>query len=68
MSDKEPVKPQDTPAKDPSQGRNAGGIFIAFGAIAGAIVGGFMGQPSLGLLAGLSLGIFVALLIWFKER
>ena len=48
--------------------RNGGGVFIAIGAIAGAITGGFMGQPSAGLLAGLTLGALAALLIWWQGR
>ena len=30
--------------------------------------GGYMGQPSAGLLAGLALGVLAALLIWWKGR
>lgn len=59
-------------ASNPSGGRpgnrNGGGVFIALGAILGAIGGGLMGQPSAGLLAGLVLGIAAALLIWWKGR
>ena len=51
-----------------SQIRNGGGVFIAVGAIVGAIGGGLMGQPSAGLLAGLALGAVVALLIWWQGR
>lgn len=46
----------------------AGGVFIAVLAIAGVFVGGFMGQPTIGLLAGLGLGIAIALGLWWKER
>lgn len=56
------------PSSDGSKNRNGGGVFIAIGAIAGAIIGGFMGQPSAGLLAGLALGALAALLIWWKGR
>lgn len=48
--------------------RNGGGVFIAIGAIVGAIGGGVLGQPSAGLLAGLALGTAAALLIWWKGR
>ncbi|WP_321325922.1 hypothetical protein [uncultured Parasphingorhabdus sp.] len=51
-----------------AKNRSGGGIFIAIGAIAGAVVGGFMGQPSAGLLTGLALGVLAALLIWWKGR
>lgn len=53
---------------DAPKNRNGGGVFIAMGAIVGVIAGGYLGQPSAGLLAGLALGTFVALLIWWKGR
>jgi predicted lipid-binding transport protein (Tim44 family) len=56
------------PSDDESKNRNGGGVFIAIGTIAGALVGGYMGQPSAGLLAGLALGALVALLIWWQGR
>ena len=46
----------------------AGGIFIAFFPILGAVIGGLMGQPSAGLLIGLALGILAALAIWLLDR
>ena len=52
-------------------GRNnsrAGGFLVAFGIMAGVIVGGLMGQPSAGLLAGGSLGALIALAICIKDR
>ena len=52
----------------PASEKSAGGIFIAFGAIAGVLVGGMLGQPSLGFLSGLALGSIVALIIWLRER
>jgi len=55
-------------SSDRTGNRNGGGVFIAIGAIAGAITGGFIGQPSAGLLAGLGLGALAALLIWWKSR
>jgi hypothetical protein len=36
--------------------------------MAGAIIGGLMGQPSAGLLAGGSLGALIALAIWLRDR
>lgn len=45
-----------------------GGVFIAIFPIIGAIVGGLMGQPSIGLLAGLALGIITAIAIWLVDR
>ncbi|MEP2990162.1 MAG: hypothetical protein ABJN65_14370 [Parasphingorhabdus sp.] len=51
-----------------SQNRNAGGVFIAVGTVAGAVIGALLGQPSIGFLAGLALGSILALAIWLKER
>jgi len=46
----------------------AGGFFIALLAIGGVFIGGFMGQPSIGLLAGVALGVAIAVALWWKER
>ena len=48
--------------------RNGGGVFIAIGAIVGVFAGGYFGEPSAGLLAGLASGALAALVIWFKGR
>tara|TARA_R110000824_G_scaffold11746_7_gene51465 strand:- start:16863 stop:17066 length:204 start_codon:yes stop_codon:yes gene_type:complete len=63
-------KPQhaSNPSSDGSKNRNGGGVFIAIGTIVGAIGGGYMGQPSAGLLAGLALGALAALIIWWQGR
>lgn len=42
----------------------AGGAPLALLIMAGVIIGGLMGQPSIGLLLGTAIGIIVALLIW----
>lgn len=55
-------------SSDGTKNRSGGGVFIAIGVLAGAIVGGFMGQPSAGLLVGLGLGALVALAIWWRGR
>lgn len=44
------------------------GAIIALMILAGTILGGVMGQPSAGLLAGALLGGLIALLIWLRER
>ncbi|WP_200928370.1 hypothetical protein [Sphingobium sp. Leaf26] len=44
------------------------GAIIAFLILAGAIGGGLMGQPSIGLLAGAGAGVLIALLLWLRER
>lgn len=51
----------DTP---PSNSPKGGGAPLALLVLAGVIIGGLMGQPTIGLLVGLGLGIAVAVLIW----
>lgn len=54
-----------------SQGRKnptGAGAFIALLILGGAIGGGLLGQPSIGLLTGLALGVLLALVIWLRER
>jgi len=46
----------------------AGGVFIAILALLGVFIGGFQGQPTIGLLAGLALGGVIALAMWWKQR
>jgi len=41
-----------------------GGAPLALLLLAGVIIGGLLGQPTIGLLVGLALGIVVAVLIW----
>lgn len=53
----------DTPPSN-SGSPMGGGAPLALLVLAGVIIGGLMGQPSIGLLVGLGLGIIVALLIW----
>lgn len=53
--------------KDKKNPTGAGAI-IAFLTLAGTIGGGFLGQPSIGLLSGLALGIIIALLLYLRER
>lgn len=55
-------------SSDTSENHNAGGVFIAIGTVAGAVIGALLGQPSIGFLTGFALGSIAALLIWLKER
>jgi len=48
--------------------KSAGGVFVAAGCIVGAVGGGFMGQPSIGFLAGLVAGALIATAIWYFDR
>ncbi|WP_106638848.1 hypothetical protein [Allosphingosinicella vermicomposti] len=54
-----------TPA--PRRPRSAG-AFLALSIIAGSVIGVFAGQPSLGFLIGLGLGVLVAVLVWLMDR
>ena len=51
----------------PQQNR-AGGAAIAFLAIGGVLIGNHYGQATIGLLAGLGLGVAIALAIWLRDR
>jgi hypothetical protein len=42
----------------------AGGAPLALLIMIGVVIGGLMGQPSIGLLAGTAIGILVALWMW----
>lgn len=53
----------DTPSPD-SRPPMGGGAPLALLLLAGVIIGGLLGQPTIGLLVGLALGIVVAVLIW----
>ncbi len=46
----------------------AGGIFIALGAVVGAIAGIDRGEPSLGLVIGLGAGAALAVVIYLIGR
>jgi hypothetical protein len=49
--------------KDPT----GAGAIIAFLVLFGAIGGGLLGQPSIGLLAGFGLGVAIAIFLWLRE-
>ncbi|GBH30463.1 MAG: hypothetical protein ACOY4N_14880 [Pseudomonadota bacterium] len=44
------------------------GAIIALLILGGAITGGMMGQPSIGLLAGVAAGVLIAVLLWLRDR
>jgi hypothetical protein len=52
--------PKSTPA--------AGGCLLAFAIVAGAAGGFYVGQPSIGLLAGGVAGAVLAALVWLIDR
>jgi hypothetical protein len=46
----------------------AGGFLLALSLLAGALIGVFLGQPSIGFLAGAGVGLALLLLIWLRDR
>lgn len=46
----------------------AAGAIIAFAVLGGAITGTFMGQPTIGTLAGFAIGVTIAVLLWLRDR
>jgi hypothetical protein len=50
-----------------NQPRLAGGIFIAFGLLIGAIIGVALDQPSAGAVIGMAIGSFIAVVIWVLD-
>ena len=54
--------------KDRRSNPTGSGAIIALLILAGTIGGGLLGQPTIGLLSGLVLGIIIALLIYLGER
>ncbi|WP_370308406.1 hypothetical protein [Sphingobium abikonense] len=54
--------------KDRRSTPTGSGAIIALLIFVGTIGGGLLGQPTIGLLSGLALGIIIALLIYLGER
>lgn len=50
------------------QSPRSGGILLAFAILAGAVVGIVKGQASIGVLAGLGVGIALLVLVWLIDR
>jgi hypothetical protein len=45
-----------------------GGIFLALFLVSGGVIGAYLGQPSMGVVAGLGAGIVAAALHWLIQR
>jgi hypothetical protein len=46
----------------------AGGALLAGSILAGAVIGIAMRQATIGVLAGIAVGIVAALLLWWRDR
>ena len=46
----------------------AGGSILAISIIAGTVGGIIVGEPSIGILAGVGAGALLAILFWLNER
>ena len=51
-----------------NRGPKAGGSFLALAIVAGVLLGGLLGQPSIGFLVGLGIGVTLLALVWLKDR
>jgi hypothetical protein len=49
-------------------GPRAGGFLIAMTILVGTVAGGLKGQPTIGLLVGLGVGVAGATLLWLVDR
>jgi hypothetical protein len=48
--------------------QRGGGFLITIALLVGAVVGTIYGEPSIGLVAGLGVGVFGAVLVWLYDR
>lgn len=46
----------------------AGGFLLAVAIFAGVMIGGLLGQPSIGFLVGTGAGLVALLLVWLRDR
>jgi hypothetical protein len=60
------VMAKDT-SRDSRPPMRAGGVFMALGTLAGTVIGGFLGQPSIGFLAGLAGGAALHGAMWYID-
>jgi hypothetical protein len=58
MTDPQPVPPPPT---------RAGGVLLAAGILGGVVIGSALGQPSIGFLAGLGIGLAALMMIWMGD-
>lgn len=62
------MNPDQPPSERPRSGNPVGpGAPIAILLSLGVIIGGLLGQPSIGFLTGLGIGLIVALILWRRR-
>lgn len=49
-------------------GPQAGGALLALATVIGAVAGTILGQPSIGVLAGVGAGVVLAVAVWLRDR
>jgi hypothetical protein len=52
----------------PNRAGKAGGFLLAASILVGTLAGLFLGQPSIGFLAGAGIGIALTALVWVADR
>lgn len=55
-------------AQSPSKRPRSAGALLALAIIAGTVIGIFMREPSIGFLAGLGIGVAIAVAVWLADR
>ena len=55
-------------ATPPPPPRMAGGALLAAGILGGVVIGSAAGQPSLGFLLGLAVGLAGIIAVWLVDR
>lgn len=55
-------------AQDSSNSSQGGGFLIAAAVLIGAVGGVIAGQPSVGFVIGITVGVAGALLLWWRDR
>ncbi len=46
----------------------SGGALLAFSLLAGVVIGSIAGEPSIGFLVGLAIGLGLIVLVWMLDR
>jgi hypothetical protein len=52
----------------PKRSPLGGGFLLALSIFAGVIGGGLLGQPSIGLIAGVAVGVLLLGFVWLLDR